>query len=125
MDAAEAELSGPPEVRYRDPESAASVVVRPRELARVYQATVRREVDAWRTACRRHGIAYHHILTDMPFGMALRLLAGGSCIPWRPWGSEPRRSPPCSTCADHGRPRRPRSRPPGIRARRRGRTRQP
>jgi len=24
---------------------------------------------------RRHGIAYHHILTDMPFGMALRLLA--------------------------------------------------
>src|SRR5881396_3392531 len=75
MDPAEAELSGPPEVRYRDPESAASVVVRPRELARAYQATVRREVDAWRTACRRHGIAYHHILTDMPFGMALRLLA--------------------------------------------------
>src|SRR5438034_4699951 len=29
----------------------------------------------WRTACRRHGIAYHHVLTDMPFGMALRLLA--------------------------------------------------
>src|SRR5256885_80537 len=75
MDPAEAELSGPPEVRYRDPESAASLVVRPRELARAYQATVRREVDAWRTACRRHGIAYHHILTDMPFGMALRLLA--------------------------------------------------
>ena len=65
----------PPEVRYRDPESAASVVVRPRELARAYRATVRREIDAWRTACRRHGIAYHHILTDMPFGMALRLLA--------------------------------------------------
>jgi dihydroorotase-like cyclic amidohydrolase len=75
MDPAEAELSGPPEVRYRDPESAASVVVRPRELARAYEATVRREVDAWRTACRRHGIAYHHILTDMPFGVALRLLA--------------------------------------------------
>src|SRR5437879_1756178 len=74
-DPAEAELSGPPEVRYRDPESAASLVVRPRELARAYPATVRREVDAWRTACRRHGIAYHHILTDMPFGMALRLLA--------------------------------------------------
>jgi hypothetical protein len=51
------------------------VVVRPRELARAYRATVRREIGAWRTACRRHGIAYHHILTDMPFGMALRLLA--------------------------------------------------
>src|SRR5947209_531408 len=75
MDPAEAELSGPPEVRFRDPESAASVVVRPRELAHVYAQTVRREVAAWRSACRRHGIAYHHVLTDMPFGTALRLLA--------------------------------------------------
>jgi len=75
MDPAELELSGPPEVRFRDPESAASVVVRPRELARVYEQTVRREIAAWRAACRRHGIAYHHVLTDMPFGMALRLLA--------------------------------------------------
>src|SRR5439155_1683193 len=46
-----------------------------REVARAYKATVLREVGAWRTACRRHGIAYHHILTDMPFGTALRLLA--------------------------------------------------
>src|SRR5205809_4977285 len=75
MDPAEAELSGPPEVRFRDPESVASVVVRPRELARAYAQTVRREVAAWRRACRRHGIAYHHVLTDLPFGMALRLLA--------------------------------------------------
>lgn len=75
MDPAEAELAGPPEVRFRDPESTTSVVVRPRELARVYAETVRREIAAWRTACRRHGIAYHHVLTDLPFGMALRLLA--------------------------------------------------
>jgi uncharacterized protein (DUF58 family) len=75
MDRGEAELSGPPEVRFRDPESEASVVVRPRELARAYGATVRAEIAAWRSACRRHGIAYHHVLTDMPFGMALRLLA--------------------------------------------------
>ncbi|PYP68685.1 MAG: DUF58 domain-containing protein [Gemmatimonadetes bacterium] len=75
MDPAEAELAGPPEVRFRDPESTASVVVRPRELAHVYAQTVRREVAAWRSACRRHGIAYHHVLTDMPFGTALRLLA--------------------------------------------------
>src|SRR5213593_3215786 len=53
MDPAEAELTGPPEVRFRDPESPASVVVRPRELARAYAETVRREVSAWRTACRR------------------------------------------------------------------------
>src|SRR5213596_3326194 len=75
MDPAEAELSGPLEVRFRDPESPASVVVRPRELARAYAETVRREVSAWSTACRRHGIGYHHVLTDLPFGMALRLLA--------------------------------------------------
>lgn len=75
MDPAEAELAGPPEVRFRDPESTTSVVVRPRELAHVYAETVRREIAAWRTACRRHGIAYHHVLTDLPFGVALRLLA--------------------------------------------------
>src|SRR5689334_1085051 len=75
MDPAEAELTGPPEVRFRDPESAASVVVRPRELARAYGEAVAREISAWRAACRCHGIAYHHILTDMPFGVALRLLA--------------------------------------------------
>ena len=77
MDPAEEELEqgGPPEVRFRDPESLASVVARPRELARAYRETVRREIAAWRTACRRHGIAYHHVRTDLPFGMALRLLA--------------------------------------------------
>lgn len=74
MDPAEVELRGPPEVRFRDPESAVSVVVRPRELARAYADTVRREIGAWRKACRRHGIRYHHVLTDMPFGLALRLL---------------------------------------------------
>src|SRR5574341_97080 len=74
MDPAEVELAGPPEVRFRDPESAASVVVRPRELARAYGETVRRVIAAWRTACRRHGIAYHPVQTDMPFGVALRLL---------------------------------------------------
>jgi len=74
MDPAEAELAAAPEVRFRDPESAASVVVRPRELARAYRETVRREIAAWRTTCRRHGILYHHVLTDLPFGMALRLL---------------------------------------------------
>src|SRR2546422_598800 len=50
MDPAEVELEGPPEVRFRDPESALSVVVRPRELARAYADTVRREIAACRTA---------------------------------------------------------------------------
>jgi len=74
MDPAEVELTGPPEVRFRDPESSVSLVVRPRELARAYRDTVRREIGAWRSTCRRHGIAYHHVTTDEPFGMALRRL---------------------------------------------------
>jgi uncharacterized protein (DUF58 family) len=74
LDPAELSLGGPPEVRYRDPESGASLVARPRELARAYAATVDRELGAWRAACRRHGIAYHAVRTDMPFGLALRLL---------------------------------------------------
>jgi uncharacterized protein YjeT (DUF2065 family) len=74
MDPAELELSGPPEVRFRDPESPSSIVVRPRDLARAYRDTVRREIDAWRHVCRRHGIAYHHVTTDQPFGLALRRL---------------------------------------------------
>src|SRR5438034_1102649 len=50
-------------------------VVRPGERARADGEAVRREIAAWRTTCRRHGIAYHHVTTDLPFGMALRLLA--------------------------------------------------
>src|ERR1700747_3748721 len=57
MDPAEAELTGPPEVRFRDPGAGASVVVRPRELARAYGEAVAREISACRGTCRRHGIA--------------------------------------------------------------------
>lgn len=75
MDPAEVELSGPAEVRFQDLESSGSVVVRPRELARAYGETVRREISAWRSACRRHDVQYHHVTTDQPFGVALRQLA--------------------------------------------------
>lgn len=75
MDPAERALAGPPEVRFRDPESGESLVVRPRELARAYRDAVQREISAWRAACRRHGIAYHDVMTDEPFGRVLRRLA--------------------------------------------------
>src|SRR5260370_33301638 len=107
MEPAEAGLPGPPGVRLRDPKSTGSAVVRPSERARAYGETVRREIAAWRTACRRHGIAYHHVLTDLPFGMALRLLAGRSCIRSPPWGSPRRGSHRGYTCSTvRGRPRR-------------------
>jgi uncharacterized protein (DUF58 family) len=72
MDPAEVALGGPNEARFEDPESRASVVLRPRDWAGAYQDTVRAVVHEWRLACRRHGIAYHRVTTDTPFGVVLR-----------------------------------------------------
>ena len=72
MDPAELVLEGPPEARFEDLESGALVVARPRELRRAYTETVQRAIDTWRSRCRRNGIAYHHVLTDTPFGYVLR-----------------------------------------------------
>ncbi len=72
MDPAELILEGPPEARFEDLETGDLVSVRPRELRVAYNDTVRRAIDAWRAQCRRSGIAYHHVLTDTPFGYVLR-----------------------------------------------------
>lgn len=72
MDPGEMILDGPPEARFEDPETGGSVVARPRELRAAYAETVQRSVAEWRLACRRGGIAYHHVLTDTPFGHVLR-----------------------------------------------------
>ncbi len=72
MDPAELTLEGPPEARFRDPETGASVVARPRELREVYQETVQNTIAAWRATCRGGGIDYQHVLTDTPFGYVLR-----------------------------------------------------
>jgi len=72
MDPAEATLEGPPEARFEDPETGGGVIARPRELRAAYAETVQRTIGEWRLACRRGGIAYHHVLTDAPFGHVLR-----------------------------------------------------
>jgi uncharacterized protein (DUF58 family) len=72
MDPAEVALSGPAEARFEDPETRAAVVLRPRDWAGAYQETVRGVVHEWRLACRRHGIAYHQVTTDTPYGIVLR-----------------------------------------------------
>jgi uncharacterized protein (DUF58 family) len=72
MDPAEVSLGGPNEARFEDPETHATVVVRPRDWAGAYRDTVRTVVSEWRLACRRHGIAYHRVTTDTPFGVVLR-----------------------------------------------------
>jgi hypothetical protein len=72
MDPAEVNLGGPNEVRFEDPETRATVVLRPRDWAGAYRDTVRMVVSEWRLACRRHGIAYYRVTTDTPFGIVLR-----------------------------------------------------
>jgi uncharacterized protein (DUF58 family) len=72
MDPAEITLEGPPEARFEDPETGSGVIARPRELRAAYAETVQRTIAEWRLACRRGGIAYHHVLTDSPFGYVLR-----------------------------------------------------
>jgi uncharacterized protein (DUF58 family) len=77
MDPAERSLEGTTEARFEDPESGETVVARPRELRGLYERTVGDSVAAWRAACRRGGIDYHHVLTDTPFGHVLRRAAAG------------------------------------------------
>ena len=72
MDPAEVALGGPNEARFEDPESRMAVVLRPRDWAGAYRDTVRAVVSEWRLACRRHGIAYHRVTTDTPYGIVLR-----------------------------------------------------
>lgn len=72
MDPAEVTLAGPAEARFEDPESRDAVVLRPRDWAGAYRETVQSVVAEWRLDCRRHGIAYHRVTTDTPYGIVLR-----------------------------------------------------
>lgn len=72
MDPAEVELGGPAEARFEDPETGQGVILRPKDWAEAYKDTVANVVSAWRRACRTSGIYYHHVTTDLPFGLALR-----------------------------------------------------
>jgi uncharacterized protein (DUF58 family) len=72
MDPAEVNLDGPAEARFEDPETRATITLRPKDWADVYRETVAGVVGEWYKACRRRGINYHRITTDTPFGIALR-----------------------------------------------------
>ena len=72
MDPGELTLGGPAEARFEDPESRTAVVLRPKDWAGAYRDTVQAVISHWRLACRRHGIAYHRVTTDSPYGVVLR-----------------------------------------------------
>ena len=56
----------------RNPETRATITLRPKDWADVYRETVAGVVGEWYRECRRRGIGYHRITTDTPFGIALR-----------------------------------------------------
>lgn len=72
MDPSEMTLEGASESRYEDPETGQHVTLRPADWAGVYARTVEGVVHDWQLACRRHGIGYERVSTDLPFGLALR-----------------------------------------------------
>ena len=72
LDPAERSLEGAVEVRYRDPETGETVILRPEDWAPAYDRTLREALAGWRLGLRSHDIAYEVITTDMPFGTALR-----------------------------------------------------
>jgi uncharacterized protein (DUF58 family) len=72
MDPQELELAGPSEARFEDPETRAAVILRPKDWASAYRKTVDGVIAEWHRSCRSHGIQYHRISTDTPFGLALR-----------------------------------------------------
>ncbi len=72
MDPAEVNLDGPAEARFEDPETRATITLRPKDWAEVYRETVAGVVGEWYKACRSRGIHYHRVTTDTPFGIALR-----------------------------------------------------
>lgn len=78
MDPAEVQLTGLAEARFEDPETGDAVTLRPRDWASAYEKTVQGVVADWNATCRASGITYHRIVTDTPFGQALRSVLAGS-----------------------------------------------
>ncbi len=72
MDPGERDLAGASETRFEDPETGEALVLRPSDWAGRYHETVGQVVEGWRHECRRHGIAHELVMTDQPFGLALR-----------------------------------------------------
>ncbi len=78
MDPAEVQLTGVSEARFEDPETGDAVTLRPRDWASAYEKTVQDVVADWNATCRASGITYHRIVTDTPFGHALRTVLAGT-----------------------------------------------
>ncbi len=59
-------------LRHRGHQVLVLHIMDPGDWAGAYRDTVNTVVGEWRLACRRHGIGYHRVITDTPYGIVLR-----------------------------------------------------
>jgi len=72
LDPAELDLPSSNEALFVDPESGAEVAATVADVRAAYRATVRDALAEWRRALTSYGASYETVITDAPFGVALR-----------------------------------------------------
>jgi uncharacterized protein (DUF58 family) len=72
LDPAELDLPSSNEALFVDPESGAEVAATVADVRAAYRATVRDALAEWRRALTSYGASYETVITDSPFGVALR-----------------------------------------------------
>jgi uncharacterized protein (DUF58 family) len=72
LDPAELDLPTSNEALFVDPESGAEVAATVADVRAAYRATVRDALAEWRRALTSYGASYETVITDSPFGVALR-----------------------------------------------------
>jgi uncharacterized protein (DUF58 family) len=72
LDPAELDLPQSSEALFVDPESGVEVAATVADVRAAYQATVRDAMAEWRRSFTAYGASYEPVITDSPFGVALR-----------------------------------------------------
>jgi uncharacterized protein (DUF58 family) len=72
LDPAELDLPSSNEALFVDPESGSEVAATVADVRAAYRATVRDALAEWRRALTSYGASYETVITDSPFGVALR-----------------------------------------------------
>jgi uncharacterized protein (DUF58 family) len=72
LDPAELDLPQSNEALFVDPESGVEVAATVADVRAAYQATVREAMAEWRRSFTAYGASYEPVITDAPFGVALR-----------------------------------------------------
>jgi len=82
LDPLELDLELPAAVRLRDSESRHELDVDPATARRAWHDGLQRHLERIRSACDRHGVAYHRVATDRPLErVLLEVLVGKSIEP--------------------------------------------